>query len=67
MILALLAHGHVLVEGAPGLAKTKTLRLLASLLDLTTKRIQFTPDMLPADIIGIEMFNQSTQSFDTVF
>lgn len=67
LLVALLAGGHVLVEGAPGLAKTKSIRLLSSLLDLDTKRIQFTPDMLPADLIGVDMFNQSTHSFETFF
>lgn len=67
LLIALLAWGHVLVEGAPGLAKTKTIRLLSSLLALNTKRIQFTPDMLPADLIGVDMFNQSTHSFETFF
>jgi len=57
----------VLVEGAPGLAKTKTIRLLSSLLDLDTKRIQFTPDMLPADLIGVDMFNPTTHAFETFF
>ncbi len=57
----------MLVEGAPGLAKTKTIRLLSSLLALDTKRIQFTPDMLPADLIGVDMFNPSTRAFETFF
>ena len=57
----------MLVEGAPGLAKTKTIRLLSSLLDLDTKRIQFTPDMLPADLIGVDMFNPTTHAFETFF
>lgn len=67
LLLALLAGGHVLVEWAPGLAKTKTIRLLSSLLALDTKRIQCTPDMLPADLIWVDMFNQSTHSFETFF
>ena len=57
----------MLVEWAPGLAKTKTIRLLASSLHLDAKRVQFTPDMLPADLIWVDMFNQKTQAFDTFF
>lgn len=67
LLVALLSGWHVLVEGAPGLAKTKTIRLLSSLLSLDTKRIQFTPDMLPADLIGVDMFNPSSHSFETFF
>lgn len=67
LILAMLAWWHVLVEGAPGLAKTKSIRLLSSLLALDTKRIQFTPDMLPADLIGVDMFNQAKHTFETYF
>lgn len=67
LLLALLAWGHVLVEWAPGLAKTKTIRLVASLLALDTKRVQFTPDMLPADLIGVDMFNSATRQFETFF
>ncbi len=67
LLIALLAGGHVLVEGAPGLAKTKTIRLLSSLLDISTKRVQFTPDMLPADLIGVDMFNPSSRTFETFF
>ncbi|MBP6911245.1 AAA family ATPase [Patescibacteria group bacterium] len=67
LLVGLLGGGHVLVEGAPGLAKTKSIRLLSSLLALDTKRIQFTPDMLPADLIGVDMFNPSTHSFETFF
>src|SRR3954462_5833786 len=52
MIVALLAGGHVLLEGVPGLAKTLTVKTLAEVLGWTFKRIQFTPDLVPADLVG---------------
>ncbi|MCL4166676.1 UNVERIFIED_CONTAM: hypothetical protein GTU68_002695, partial [Idotea baltica] len=61
----LLVKGHVLLEGVPGLAKTLALKSLASLIDGSFHRIQFTPDMLPADIVGTEMFNPQNASFET--
>ncbi len=57
MLIGLLAGGHVLLEGMPGLAKTLTVRCLADAIDTGFSRIQFTPDMLPADVIGTEVFN----------
>ena len=57
LIIGLLVGGHVLLEGVPGLAKTLTVRLLARCIDTGFSRIQFTPDMLPADVIGTEIFN----------
>ena len=57
MLIGLLAGGHVLLEGMPGLAKTLTVRCLADAVDTGFSRIQFTPDMLPADVIGTEVFN----------
>ena len=66
LLISMLAGGHVLVEGAPGLAKTKTIRLLASLIGLETKRVQCTPDMLPADLLGTDIFNPATRQFETV-
>ncbi|MBX2823502.1 MAG: AAA family ATPase [Gammaproteobacteria bacterium] len=60
--IALLADGHLLVEGAPGLAKTRAVKALAGLLDASFQRIQFTPDLLPADIIGAEIYQQETRS-----
>src|SRR5919106_1052202 len=57
LLLGLLAGGHVLLEGVPGLAKTLVIRTLADALDGTFSRIQFTPDMLPGDVIGTQVFN----------
>ena len=57
LLIGLLADGHVLLEGVPGLAKTLTVRCLAEAIDTGFSRIQFTPDMLPADVIGTEVFN----------
>ncbi|HPG25293.1 MAG TPA: AAA family ATPase, partial [Myxococcota bacterium] len=57
LIVGLLTGGHVLLEGVPGLAKTLTVRSLATAIDTGFSRIQFTPDMLPADVIGTEIFN----------
>ncbi len=65
IIINILCGGHVLVEWFPGLAKTKTIHIFAQLLGLEFKRIQFTPDLLPADIIGGEIYNGKTQEFDT--
>ncbi|MCK9518522.1 MAG: MoxR family ATPase [Dehalococcoidia bacterium] len=63
LLIGLLCHGHVLVEGVPGLAKTLTVSTLAKALDLESVRIQFTPDLLPADLIGTEIFNPVDASF----
>jgi MoxR-like ATPase len=57
LLVGLLTRGHVLLEGVPGLAKTLTVRTLAEAIDTGFSRIQFTPDMLPADVIGTEVFN----------
>ena len=57
LVVGLLSGGHVLLEGVPGLAKTLTVRCLATAIDTKFSRIQFTPDMLPADVIGTEIFN----------
>jgi MoxR-like ATPase len=57
LLIGLLCRGHVLLEGVPGLAKTLTVRLLAQAVDTGFSRIQFTPDMLPADVIGTQIFN----------
>jgi MoxR-like ATPase len=64
LIAALLAGGHVLVEGVPGLAKTRVVRSLARALDLPFRRIQFTPDLLPADLTGTQIYRPSTGTFD---
>lgn len=63
LILALLADGHLLVEGAPGLAKTKAIKELSKLIEGDFHRIQFTPDLLPADITGTEVFNPQKGGF----
>jgi hypothetical protein len=65
IMINILCGGHVLVEGFPGLAKTKTIHIFAQLLGLDFKRIQFTPDLLPADILGGEIYNSKSQEFDT--
>ena len=63
LVLGLLANGHVLLEGLPGLAKTLAIKTLASSVHADFKRIQFTPDLLPADILGTMIYNPSTTSF----
>jgi MoxR-like ATPase len=57
LLIALLTGGHVLIEGVPGLAKTLTVRTLAETVSTTFSRIQFTPDLLPADVIGTQVFD----------
>jgi MoxR-like ATPase len=64
LIIALLAGGHVLIEGVPGLAKTRAVRSLAQALDLPFRRIQFTPDLLPADLTGTQIYRPATGTFD---
>lgn len=64
MLNCLLSGGHLLLEGVPGLAKTMAIRTLSKILGLDFKRIQFTPDMLPADIRGTMIYNQNTGSFE---
>ena len=66
VLVAILAQGHLLVEGVPGLAKTLTVNTLARTVHGTFKRIQFTPDLLPADLVGTRMYNQKTGDFSTV-
>jgi MoxR-like ATPase len=63
LLIGLFTGGHVLLEGVPGLAKTLTVKTLANCLDLHFKRIQFTPDLLPADLIGTQIYQPQTQSF----
>lgn len=65
IIITLLAGGHALVEWVPGLAKTKTIHTFADLLGLDFWRIQFTPDMLPSDVTGVDVFNPATRAFET--
>src|SRR6186713_2498039 len=64
LIVALLAGGHVLLEGVPGLAKTLTIRTLADVLDGRFRRIQFTPDLVPSDVVGTRLFRPDTATFD---
>jgi len=63
LLISLLTGGHVLLEGVPGLAKTLTVRTLAETIDTTFNRIQFTPDLLPADVVGTQVYDQSTGKF----
>jgi MoxR-like ATPase len=65
VMIGLLAQGHLLVEGVPGLAKTLTVKTLATVLRGSFKRIQFTPDLVPADLVGTRVFNQKTSEFST--
>jgi MoxR-like ATPase len=63
IIIGILTDGHILVEGVPGLAKTLTVKTISDILSLSFNRIQFTPDLLPADIIGTMIYNQATSTF----
>ena len=65
IIISMLSNGHILLEGGPGLAKTLTVKTLSSLINTDFQRIQFTPDMLPADLLGTLIYNQKTGSFET--
>jgi MoxR-like ATPase len=65
VMIAMLAQGHLLVEGVPGLAKTLTIKTLARAVHGTFKRIQFTPDLVPADLVGTRIYNQKTGEFAT--
>ncbi len=65
VMVALLAGGHLLVEGVPGLAKTLTVKTLAGVLQGQFKRVQFTPDLVPADLVGTRLYNQKTGDFST--
>lgn len=63
LLIGLIGNGHVLLEGVPGLAKTLTVRMLAQCIGTSFQRIQFTPDLLPADVLGTLVYNQHTGSF----
>ena len=65
IVNATLCNGHILLEGVPGVAKTTMIKSITNALGLTFKRIQFTPDLLPADLIGTLIFNPKTQEFET--
>src|SRR5690349_8693677 len=64
LVIALISGGHVLIEGVPGLAKTRAVRALAEALDLPFRRIQFTPDLLPADLTGTQVYRPATGTFE---
>ncbi len=64
LMIALLVEGHVLIEDVPGVGKTTLARALARSLDCSFRRIQFTPDLLPSDVVGINFFNQKSQEFE---
>jgi MoxR-like ATPase len=66
VLIALLSGGHLLVEGVPGLAKTRTVNTLAEVIQGSFKRIQFTPDLVPADLVGTRLYNQKTGDFSTL-
>ncbi|MGD9891658.1 MAG: AAA family ATPase, partial [Dehalococcoidia bacterium] len=65
VLVALLARGHILLEGVPGLAKTLTIRTVAQAISGEFKRIQFTPDLVPADLVGTRIYNQRSGDFTT--
>src|SRR5512137_2782105 len=65
LLVALLARGHIMVEGVPGLAKTLAIKCLAQSIGGEFKRIQFTPDLVPADLVGTRIYNQKTGDFST--
>lgn len=65
VLIALLSQGHLLVEGVPGLAKTLTIKTLAEAMHGSFKRVQFTPDLVPADLVGTRIYNQNTGEFST--
>src|SRR5437867_11912785 len=65
LITGLLANGHVLLEGLPGLAKTLSVKSLAASINVKFARLQFTPDMLPADVIGTQIYNPQSGAFST--
>jgi len=65
VLVAILSEGHLLVEGVPGLAKTLTIKTLAQAIHGTFKRVQFTPDLVPADLVGTRIYNQRTGEFST--
>ena len=62
LLISLLSGGHILLEGVPGLAKTLAIKTLSQLIDVRYNRIQFTPDLLPADVIGTQIYSQKDES-----
>src|SRR5512133_4082249 len=65
VLVCLLAQGHLLIEGVPGLAKTLTIKTTAGVLGGSFSRIQFTPDLVPSDLVGTRIYRQAEASFDT--
>src|SRR5213080_3465016 len=65
LLVSLLARGHVLLEGVPGLAKTLTVKTLAAVLGGSYSRVQFTPDLVPADLVGTRVYRPDSGKFDT--
>ncbi|HXX62967.1 MAG TPA: AAA family ATPase, partial [Bacteroidota bacterium] len=65
LLVGLLSNGHILLEGVPGLAKTLSVKTLAAAISAKFQRIQFTPDLLPADLVGTMIYNQKEGSFQT--
>lgn len=65
ILSAVLCNGHILLEGVPGVAKTTMIKAVSKTLGLSFNRIQFTPDLLPTDVIGTMIYNPKTQEFDT--
>ena len=66
LTIALLSNGHVLLEGVPGLAKTLSISTLSQTIDADFSRIQFTPDMLPADVVGTQIYSPKTEKFSVL-
>ena len=64
LLIALLANGHILLEGVPGLAKTLAIKTLSQIIDARYSRIQFTPDLLPADVIGTMVYSIAKETFE---
>lgn len=67
IIAALICEGHILIEGMPGLGKTLSVSVMSKLCDLSFQRVQFTPDLLPSDLVGTMIYNQSKEEFSTKF
>ena len=64
LLAAILSNGHILLEGVPGVAKTLTAKLIAKTIDVEFSRIQFTPDLMPSDVMGTNVFNPKNTSFE---
>ena len=64
LLIALIADGHVLMEGLPGTAKTRSIKTLSSLIESQFSRVQFTPDLLPSDVTGSEIYREQTATFE---